>query len=192
MTAQRRPSMALPSRTAVRRDLWGFAEMAGNEVGTSLAQRRAGEASQKSPDLAALDGSGSGDHDGRSDGRGHPDRDRSGALRVDRGGARWRRFSPSVVRLRPPPVRLVRLGALMWFAALVAFGRIRDSLTEIEPRLDPARFVRVHRGEIINLQAVVRLDALFHGDGVAELDDGSSVVVSRTHRDAFFSRWRGR
>jgi two-component system LytT family response regulator len=44
---------------------------------------------------------------------------------------------------------------------------------------------------IIQLRAVVRLDALSHGDAVAELDDGSSVVVSRTHRDAFLTRWRG-
>jgi two-component system LytT family response regulator len=69
---------------------------------------------------------------------------------------------------------------------------VRDSLAEIEARLDPARFARVHRGEIVNLAAVVRLDALFHGDAMIELDDGSSVVVSRTHREAFFARWRGR
>ncbi len=69
---------------------------------------------------------------------------------------------------------------------------IRDSLTELEGRLDPARFIRVHRGEIVNLQAVVRLDSLFHGDALVELEGGTSVVVSRTHRDAFFSRWRGR
>lgn len=69
---------------------------------------------------------------------------------------------------------------------------IRDSLVELEPRLDPARFVRVHRGEIIQLHAVVRFDALSHGDAVAELDDGSSVIVSRSHRDTFLTRWRGR
>jgi two-component system, LytTR family, response regulator len=69
---------------------------------------------------------------------------------------------------------------------------IRDSLTELEARLDPARFARVHRGEIVNLRAVVRVDALFHGDGVIALDDGSSVVLSRTYRDGFFARWRGR
>ncbi|MEO7735859.1 MAG: LytTR family DNA-binding domain-containing protein [Kofleriaceae bacterium] len=69
---------------------------------------------------------------------------------------------------------------------------LRESLAELEARLDPARFVRVHRGDIVNLAFVVRLDALFHGDSVAELDDGTSVVVSRTHRDAFFTRWRGR
>jgi two-component system LytT family response regulator len=69
---------------------------------------------------------------------------------------------------------------------------IRDSLAELEARLDPARFVRVHRGDLVNLQAVVRFDSLFHGDALVELDDGTSVVVSRTHRDAFFTRWRGR
>ncbi len=69
---------------------------------------------------------------------------------------------------------------------------LRESLGELEARLDPARFVRVHRGDVVNLAFVVRLDALFHGDSVAELDDGTSVVVSRTHRDAFFTRWRGR
>jgi two-component system LytT family response regulator len=69
---------------------------------------------------------------------------------------------------------------------------IRESLAELEARLDPARFARVHRGDIVNLQAVVRLDGLFHGDALVELEDGSSVVVSRTHRDSFFSRWRGR
>jgi two-component system LytT family response regulator len=69
---------------------------------------------------------------------------------------------------------------------------IRDSLAELEARLDPARFARVHRGDIVNLQAVVRLDGLFHGDALVELEDGSSVVVSRTHRDSFFNRWRGR
>ena len=73
-----------------------------------------------------------------------------------------------------------------------ALGDPRIKVTDLEARLDPARFVRVHRGEIIQLQAVVRVDALFHGDAVAELDDGSSVVISRTHRDAFFARWRGR
>jgi two-component system LytT family response regulator len=69
---------------------------------------------------------------------------------------------------------------------------LRERLADLEARLDPAQFVRVHRGEIVNLRAVVRVDSLFHGDAVAELDDGSSVVISRTHRDAFFARWRGR
>jgi two-component system LytT family response regulator len=69
---------------------------------------------------------------------------------------------------------------------------VREALSELEARLDPARFVRIHRGEIVNLHSVVRLDPLAHGDAVVELDDGSSVVVSRTHRDAFFARWRGR
>lgn len=58
--------------------------------------------------------------------------------------------------------------------------------------IDPTRFVLVHRGDIVKLPAVVRLDGLFHGDAMVDLEVGSSVVVSRTHRDTFFCRWRGR
>ncbi|MGH2899101.1 MAG: LytR/AlgR family response regulator transcription factor, partial [Solirubrobacteraceae bacterium] len=38
---------------------------------------------------------------------------------------------------------------------------LRDSLADLEARLDPSRFVRVHRGDLVNLQAVVRFDSLF-------------------------------
>ncbi|HEU4731680.1 MAG TPA: LytTR family DNA-binding domain-containing protein [Kofleriaceae bacterium] len=69
---------------------------------------------------------------------------------------------------------------------------IRDSLGELEARLDPAKFVRVHRGEIVALWAVARFDGTLHGDALIELDDKSSVVVSRTYRDVFMARWRGR
>ncbi|MGH9885841.1 MAG: LytR/AlgR family response regulator transcription factor, partial [bacterium] len=46
---------------------------------------------------------------------------------------------------------------------------LRDSLADLEARLDPSRFVRVHRGDLVNLQAVVRFDSLFHGDALVEL-----------------------
>ena len=68
---------------------------------------------------------------------------------------------------------------------------VRDKLAELEARLDPQRFVRVHRGDIVSLAAIARVDPLSHGDAVLELTDRSSVVLSRTHREAFFARWRG-
>lgn len=68
---------------------------------------------------------------------------------------------------------------------------VREALADLEARLDPARFARVHRGEIVRLGAVARVSPVLHGDAVAELDDGSSVMISRTYREAFFTRWRG-
>lgn len=49
--------------------------------------------------------------------------------------------------------------------------------------------MRAHCGEIIRLEAVVRLEPWSHGDGLLTLADGSSVVLSRTYREAFLKRW---
>ena len=66
---------------------------------------------------------------------------------------------------------------------------VRQSLRVLEGRLDPARFVRVHRGDIVNLDAVARLEPWTHGDGILVLKDGGTVVLSRTYRQAFVERW---
>lgn len=56
---------------------------------------------------------------------------------------------------------------------------VRATLREMEERLDPGRFVRIHRSHIVNLDHVTAFRP--HGGGRlrAELDDGSSVVASR-------------
>nr|WP_225937472.1 LytTR family DNA-binding domain-containing protein [Myxococcus sp. RHSTA-1-4] len=66
---------------------------------------------------------------------------------------------------------------------------IRQSLRALEVRLDPERFVRVHRGDLVNLDAVARLEPWTHGDGILVLKDGTTVVLSRTWREAFLARW---
>ncbi|WP_426753632.1 LytR/AlgR family response regulator transcription factor [Myxococcus sp. Y35] len=66
---------------------------------------------------------------------------------------------------------------------------VRQTLRALEERLDPTRFVRVHRGDIVNLDAVARLEPWTHGDGILVLKNGSSVVLSRTWREAFLQRW---
>jgi two-component system LytT family response regulator len=67
---------------------------------------------------------------------------------------------------------------------------VRQSLRNLEQRLEQARFVRVHRSEIVNVDAVVRLEPWTHGDGILVLADGSTVVLSRTYRQAFLARWQ--
>ena len=59
---------------------------------------------------------------------------------------------------------------------------LRGNLGSFEPRLDPQRFVRVHRSVIVNLARVRSLRHLFQGHCVAVLDDGTEVRVSRGRR----------
>jgi two-component system LytT family response regulator len=58
---------------------------------------------------------------------------------------------------------------------------LRESLTSLEGRLDPSRFVRVHRWAIVQLDRVRELRPTPHGDE-AVLRDGSRIPVSRRKR----------
>jgi two-component system LytT family response regulator len=63
------------------------------------------------------------------------------------------------------------------------FHLMREPLGELEARLDPRRFVRVHRSAIVNLARIKELQPRFHGDGVVVMQDGSRLRVSRGRRD---------
>lgn len=60
---------------------------------------------------------------------------------------------------------------------------LRDSLTAVEKKLDPARFVRIHRSIIVNLERIRELQPVFHGDYVIIMQDGTELPVSRGCRD---------
>lgn len=62
------------------------------------------------------------------------------------------------------------------------FHLLREPLRELEARLDPRRFLRVHRSAIVNLARVRELQPHFHGDGIAVMQDGARLRVSRARR----------
>ena len=59
---------------------------------------------------------------------------------------------------------------------------LRESLTTLERRLDPARFARVHRGHIVNLDRIREIQPWNSGDYRIKLADGSFVNFSRRYR----------
>lgn len=61
------------------------------------------------------------------------------------------------------------------------------ALSRLEERLDPKRFVRIHRGCIVNLDAVHRFRRLANGQLSAELKDGRALMVSRSRSQALRS-----
>jgi two-component system LytT family response regulator len=58
----------------------------------------------------------------------------------------------------------------------------RQALREVEARLDANHFVRVHRSTIINVEQIVELHRLFHGDCEIVLKRGTRVTLSRRFR----------
>ena len=61
--------------------------------------------------------------------------------------------------------------------------RARDTLREMGRRLDPSRFVQIHRSTIVRLAAVRELQPWFHGDYIAILHSGAKLRLSRSYRD---------
>jgi two-component system, LytTR family, response regulator len=59
---------------------------------------------------------------------------------------------------------------------------IRESLTRLETRLDPALFVRIHRSTIVQVERIARIDPSFNRDASLTLRDGTVLRVSRTYR----------
>jgi len=61
---------------------------------------------------------------------------------------------------------------------------LRGTMAAIGQLLDPARFVRVHRSWMVNLDQVAEIEPLDTGDARIRLRDGRVVPCSRTYRDA--------
>ena len=61
---------------------------------------------------------------------------------------------------------------------------VRSSLSDMEARLDPARFTRIHRSTIVNLGRIRELEPWVGGDYTATLTSGEKLRVSRNYRDA--------
>jgi two-component system LytT family response regulator len=59
---------------------------------------------------------------------------------------------------------------------------LRDTMNSIEGRLDPKRFLRIHRSTIVNIERIQELQPLFHGDYVVILRDGTQLNLSRGYR----------
>jgi DNA-binding LytR/AlgR family response regulator len=58
---------------------------------------------------------------------------------------------------------------------------VRETLTGLSERLDPERFVRIHRSLIVNLARIMRMKPLASGDALVELADGTELRASRTY-----------
>jgi two-component system, LytTR family, response regulator len=59
---------------------------------------------------------------------------------------------------------------------------LRDALGNLERQLDPARFVRIHRSVIVNVNRIEALEPATHGDFDVRLRDGTRLTLSRTFR----------
>ncbi|HUQ83616.1 MAG TPA: LytTR family transcriptional regulator DNA-binding domain-containing protein [Gemmatimonadaceae bacterium] len=94
----------------------------------------------------------------------------------------------------------VRMADVHWIEADDYYARlhtrdgsslVRQSLTALESQLDPAGFVRVHRGAIVNIDQVRELVRDDQGRIDIVLRDGSRIGVSERRRESVLTRLGG-
>lgn len=92
---------------------------------------------------------------------------------------------------------LVLTGEIDWIASAGHYlelhaGRethlIREKLSNLEMRLDPRDFMRIHRSTIVNLDRIKSFHPLFNGDQLVILKDGRELNLSRTYYDKLMMR----
>lgn len=64
----------------------------------------------------------------------------------------------------------------------------RITLAELAERLDPARFIRVHRSTIVNIESILQLEPISHGEFDVMLKGGARTRISRTYRSQLEER----
>ena len=60
---------------------------------------------------------------------------------------------------------------------------LRESMSELELKLDPEKFARIHRSAIVNLDRVRELRQLFNGEHTVVLEGGAELKLSRRRRE---------
>lgn len=58
----------------------------------------------------------------------------------------------------------------------------RASLSDLESRLNPRCFIRIHRSAIVNIDRVSRMEPISHGEFHVVMKSGARVKLSRTYR----------
>ena len=85
----------------------------------------------------------------------------------------------------------LKVEAIEWIDAAGKFVRLntragahlmRETMRSLEGRLDPSRFVRIHRSTIVNLNHVAEIRPREHGDHLVILDRGQRLNLSRSYR----------
>lgn len=60
---------------------------------------------------------------------------------------------------------------------------LRETMARLESRLDPRRFIRIHRSTIVNVDRVRKMSPTFAGEYAVVLNDGTKLRLSRGYQD---------
>ncbi len=88
-------------------------------------------------------------------------------------------------------VHFVRVDSVDWIEASRNYVKIhcgdevytmRETMTHMEKRLDPERFLRIHRSTLVNIDRIRKIEPGIGTESIVVLDGGARLMVSRAYR----------
>lgn len=68
---------------------------------------------------------------------------------------------------------------------------MRETMARLEARLDPKRFIRIHRSTIVNIDRLRKLSPSFAGEYAVVLHDGTKLKLSRGYHERIAALLKG-
>jgi two-component system LytT family response regulator len=113
------------------------------------------------------------------------------ALRMLAARSEGGHYLDRLVVKRGGTTRFIRVADIDWIEGAGVYVNLhvagkellyRSALNELAGHLDPMRFIRVHRSAIVNIDSILELQPISHGEFEIVLKDGHRSRVSRTYR----------
>jgi two-component system LytT family response regulator len=88
-------------------------------------------------------------------------------------------------------IHFIRAADIIWVESQADFIRVhttgaaqlvRETLQSLEDRLDPTRFLRIHRSSLVNLEHVRKVTPALYGDYTVLMSDDTKLRLSRKNR----------
>lgn len=107
------------------------------------------------------------------------------------------RFLDRIAIKADEALKVVRTEEVDWFEARGNYVQIhagaaqhtmRGTISALEARLDPQRFIRTHRRYIVNIDRIVEVQPWFAGQSIVLLRGGAKLGVSRSYRARLHAR----
>jgi two-component system LytT family response regulator len=112
--------------------------------------------------------------------------------RAGDGGAGGERYLDRLMIRSGGKIFFVKTAEIDWVEAAANYVRlhvareshvIRETISNLAERLDPAHFARIHRSTIVNLDRVKEMQPWFSGEYIVILRDGTRLKLSRGYRE---------
>ncbi|MGH7467585.1 MAG: LytR/AlgR family response regulator transcription factor [Longimicrobiales bacterium] len=110
------------------------------------------------------------------------------------------RYIERLVTRSDGKIRIIRVDDIDYVEAAGNYAKIhvsgkmhlvREGMNSLESKLDPGRFLRIHRSVIVRIDRIKELESLYQGDYVVVLHDGTRLTTGRKYRDAIQEFIRG-